>query len=198
MKIKSFILQRQSEYNRFYLTDEIEDVRKELREEIRSLKDEIRRQVSQALDKPGAGSIRVDLHKDDVAQSEPSFVVVKDLVRQIRENVKSSLAAKGEIAVDELVDNMPETTAADLLKSLANTDRLKMVKMLYSSKKTFSDFKTTTGLEAASVNNHLKSLLNIGLVSHGDEGGYELTNRGRILVRTLALMNEALGGEQID
>ena len=180
------------------MTDEIEDVRKELREEIRSLKDEIRRQVSQALDKPGAGSNGVDLHKDDVAQSEPSFVVVKDLVRQIRENVKSSLAAKGEIAVDELVDNMPETTAADLLKSLANTDRLKMVKMLYSSKKTFSDFKTTTGLEAASVNNHLKSLLNIGLVSHGDEGGYVLTNRGRILVRTLALMNEALGGEQID
>ena len=180
------------------MTDEIEDVRKELREEIRSLKDEIRRQVSQALDKPGAGSIRVDLNKDDVAQSEPSFVVVKDLVRQIRENVKSSLAAKGEIAVDELVDNMPETTAADLLKSLANTDRLKMVKMLYSSKKTFSDFKTTTGLEAASVNNHLKSLLNTGLISHGDEGGYELTNRGRILVRTLALMSEALGGEQID
>jgi len=180
------------------LTDEIEDVRKELREEIRSLKDEIRRQVSQALDKPGAGSIRVDLNKDDVAQSEPSYVVVKDLVRQIRENVKSSLAAKGEIAVDELVDNMPETTAADLLKSLANTDRLKMVKMLYSSKKTFSDFKTTTGLEAASVNNHLKSLLNTGLISHGDEGGYELTNRGRILVRTLALMSEALGGEQID
>jgi DNA-binding transcriptional ArsR family regulator len=197
-KVKSFISIRQRKYRGFYLTDDIEDVRKELREEIRSLKEEIRRQVSQALDKPGAGSIRVDLHKDDVAQSEPSFVVVKDLVRQIRENVKSSLAAKGEIAVDELVDNMPETTAADLLKSLANTDRLRMVKMLYSSKKTFSDFKTTTGLEAASVNNHLKSLLNMGLVSHGDEGGYELTNRGRILVRTLALMSEALGGEQID
>jgi DNA-binding transcriptional ArsR family regulator len=180
------------------LTSEIDDVRKELREEIRSLKDEIRRQVSQALEKPGAGSIRVDLHKDDVAQTEPSFVVVKDLVRQIRENVKSSLATRGEIAVDELVDSMPESTAADLLKSLANTDRLKMVKMLYSTKKTFSDFKTTTGLEAASVNNHLKSLLNMGLVSHSDEGGYELTNRGRILVRTLALMSEALGEEHVD
>jgi predicted transcriptional regulator len=112
--------------------------------------------------------------------------------------VKSSLATRGEIAVDELVDSMPETTAADLLKSLANTDRLKMVKMLYSTRKTFSDFKTVTGLEAASVNNHLKSLLNMGLVSHSDEGGYELTKRGRILVRTLALMSEALGGEQID
>jgi DNA-binding transcriptional ArsR family regulator len=198
LEVKSFILTSRRKYRGFYLTDDVEDVRKELREEIRSLKDEIRRQVSQALEKPGAGSIRVDLQKDDMAQTEPSFVVVKDLVRQIRENVKSSLATRGEIAVDELVDNMPETKAADLLKSLANTDRLKMVKMLYSSKKTFSDFKTTTGLEAASVNNHLKSLLGIGLVSHGDEGGYELTNRGRILVRTLALMSEALGGEQID
>ncbi len=194
--VKSFILIHRRKYRAFYLTNDVEDVRKELREEIRSLKDEIRRQVSQALEKPGAGSIRVDLQKDDMAQTEPSFVVVKDLVRQIRENVKSSLATRGEIAVDELVDSMPETKAADLLKSLANTDRLKMVKMLYSSKKTFSEFKTTTGLEAASVNNHLKSLLGIGLVSHGDEGGYELTNRGRILVRTLALMSEAFGGEQ--
>jgi DNA-binding transcriptional ArsR family regulator len=180
------------------LSDDIGDIRKELRAEIRSLKDEVRRQVSQAIEKSGNGSIRVDLNKDDVAQTEPSFVVVKDLVRQIRENVKSSLATRGEIAVDELVDNMPETTAADLLKSLANTDRLKMVKMLYSTRKTFSDFKTSTGLEAASVNNHLKSLLNMGLVSHSDEGGYELTKRGRLLVRTLALMSEALGGEQID
>jgi DNA-binding transcriptional ArsR family regulator len=180
------------------LTDEIGDIRKELRDEVRSLKDEIRRQVSQALESSGNGSIRVDLHKDDMAQTEPSFVVVKDLVRQIREDVKSSLATRGEIAVDELVDNMPEITAADLLKSLANTDRLKMVKMLYSSRKTFSDFKTVTDLEAASVNNHLKSLLNMGLVSHSDAGGYELTKRGRILVRTLALMSEALGGEHAD
>src|SRR5438132_5220249 len=174
------------------------DIRKELREKISSLKDELRCQVSKSIENSGSGSIRVDLHKDDMAQSEPSFVVVKDLVRQIRENVKSSLATRGEIAVDELVDNMPETTAADLLKSLANPDRIKMVKMLYSTRKTFSDFKTVTSLEAASVNNHLKSLLNIGLVSHSDEGGYELTKRGRILTRTLALMSEALGGEQID
>jgi len=180
------------------LSEDIGEIRQELREGIRSLKDEVRRQVSQAIEKSGNASIRVDLNKDDVAQTEPSFVVVKDLVRQIRENVKSSLAMRGEIAVDELVDSMPETTAADLLKSLANTDRLKMVKMLYSTRKTFSDFKTATSLEAASVNNHLKSLLNMGLVSHSDEGGYELTKRGRLLVRTLALMSEALGGEQID
>jgi len=173
-----------------------DDIREELREEIRSLKDELRKQLSQALENTGSSSIRVDLNKDAVSQTEPSFVVVKDLVRQIREDVKSSLATRGELAVDELIDKMPETTAADLLKSLANTDRLKMVKMLYTSKRTFSDFKTTTGLEAASVNNHLKSLLNMGLITHGDEGGYELTKRGRMLIRTLALMSQALEGEQ--
>src|SRR6266852_6500434 len=78
---------RREEYRRVYLSDDIGDIRKELRAEIRSLKDEVRRQVSQAIEKSGNGSIRVDLNKDDVAQTEPSFVVVKDLVRQIRENV---------------------------------------------------------------------------------------------------------------
>src|SRR5437660_12146051 len=102
------------------------DIRKELREEIRSLKDEVRRQVSQAIEKSGNGSIRVDLNKDDVAQTEPSFVVVKDLVRQIREHVRSSLATRGEIAVDELVDSLPETTAAYLLTPVATTDGPKM------------------------------------------------------------------------
>ena len=180
------------------MSDNIENMRDELRQEIRSLKDEIRRQVAQALEGSGGGSIRVDLHKDDISQAEPSSVVVKDLVRLIRDDVKSSLAARGELAVDELVDGMPEVTAAELLKSLANTERLKIVKMLYSSRRTFSDFKTASGLEAASVNHHLKSLLKMGLVSHGDAGGYELTKRGRVLVRTLALMNEALGGEHVD
>jgi DNA-binding transcriptional ArsR family regulator len=179
------------------LTSTNRELRDELKEELRSLKDEIRQEVSRALEGSTTGSIRVDLHRDDVAQTEPSFVVVKDLVRQIRENVKSSLATRGEIAVDELVDKMPETTAADLLKSLANNDRLRMVKMLYSGNRSFSDFKTSTGLEAASVNNHLKTLLNMGLVAHSDEGGYEMTKRGRILVRTLALISEALGGEHV-
>jgi DNA-binding transcriptional ArsR family regulator len=197
-EIKIYIPPASGEYRRLYLSHDTDDLREELREQMKSLKEEIRHQVSQALENSGIGSVRVDLQRDDVAQTEPSFVVVKDLVKQIREDVKASLAARGEVAVDELVNSMPETTAADLLKSLANTDRLKIVKMLYSSRRTFSDFKTVTGLEAASVNNHLKSLLNMGLVAHGDEGGYELTKRGRLLVRTLALMSEALGGERVD
>jgi DNA-binding transcriptional ArsR family regulator len=180
------------------LDTETDDMREELRDEIRSLKEEIRKEVARALENPNAGSIRVDLHKDDITQTEPSSVVVKDLVKLIRDDVKSSLAARGELAVDELVDRMPEESAAELLKSLANTERLRIVKMLYLSKRTFSDFKSSIGLEAPSVNHHLKSLLNMGLVTHGDEGGYELTRRGRLLVRTLALMNEALGGEQVD
>lgn len=180
------------------MTDDYDEIRDELREEIKSLKGEIRRQVAQALEESKGGSIRVDIQRDDVAQTEPSFVVVKDLVRQIREDVKASLATRGEMAVDELVDKMPEDKAAELLKSLANTDRLKIAKLLYSSKKTFSDFKTVTKLEGGSVSHHLEYLLNSGLVAHGDEGGYELTRRGRTLVRTLALMNEALGGEKVD
>jgi DNA-binding transcriptional ArsR family regulator len=178
--------------------DDLNDVRQELKDEIRSLKDEIRRSVAQALENSGAGSVRVDLRKDDIAQTEPSSVVVKDLVRMIRDDVKSSLAQRGEMAVDELVEGMPEASAAGLLKSLSNTDRIKMVKMLYSSHRTFSDFKEGTKLDQGSVNHHIKSLASMGLIAHTDDGAYELTKRGRVLVRTLALMNEALGGEQVD
>jgi DNA-binding transcriptional ArsR family regulator len=170
----------------------------ELREEIRSLKDEIRRQVQRAVSDT-VPSIRVDIDRDEVSRSvEPSTVVVKDLVKMIRDGVKTSLAEKGEQAVDDLVEDMPADSAADLLKSLANSERLKIVKLLYSSGRSFSDLKAETGLEAASVSHHLKSLLRMGLVSHGDEGGYLLSRRGRMLVRTLALMNEALGGEAVD
>jgi DNA-binding transcriptional ArsR family regulator len=180
------------------LDEDLDDIKDELRDEIRSLRSEIRQEVERAVRGASRESIRVDLGKDDVDQTEPSSVVAKDLVKLIRQNVRSSLVERGELAVDDLVGGMPEDSAADLLKSLANTERLKIVKLLYLSDKTFSDLKSATSLEGASVSHHLKSLLGMGLVSHGDEGGYQLTKRGRLLVRTLALMNEALGGEKVD
>jgi len=180
------------------LDDELDEAKAELRDEIRLLREDIRREVLSAIRGAGGESIKVELGRSDVEQTEPSSVVAKDLVKLIRENVRSSLVERGERAVDDLVGGMPEDSAADLLKSLANTERLKIVKLLYLSDKTFSDLKDATALEGASVSHHLKSLLGMGLVSHGDEGGYQLTKRGRLLVRTLALMNEALGGEKVD
>ena len=170
---------------------------KELRDELRSFKDEIRRELAQAR-KAGNGSIRVDLPVDEVEQTQASSVVAKDLVKLIRDNVRSSLEEKGQQAVDDLVEGMPEDKAADLLKSLANTERIKIAKMLYISKMSFSDIGTNADLKNPSVIYHINSLKKMGLVSTSDQGGYELTRRGRLLVRTLALMNEALGGEQID
>ncbi len=170
---------------------------KELRDELRSFKDEIRRELAQAR-KGGNGSIRVDLPADEVEEIQPSSVVAKDLVKLIRDNVRSSLEERGQKAVDELVEGMPEDKAADLLKSLANTERIKIAKMLYNSKMSFSDIGTNADLKNPSVIYHINSLKKMGLVSSSDQGGYELTARGRLLVRTLALMNEALGGERID
>jgi DNA-binding transcriptional ArsR family regulator len=177
--------------------NDLEDI-KELREEIRSLKADLRRQVAEAVRGAGRGSIKVEVAEDEMAQAEPSSVVAKDLVRLIRDNVRSSLVEKGERAVDDLVDSMPTDKAADLLKSLANTERIKIAKLLYNSRMSFSDIGAGTDLKNPSVIYHINSLKKMGLVSHSDEGGYELTRRGRLLVRTLALMNEALGGESID
>ena len=181
------------------------ELERDLRNQFKQLRDEIRDEVKEALrearesytDSRG-GSIRVDIGQGDLRDAEPSSVVAKDLVRLIRDNVRSSLVEKGERAVDDLVSGMPEGTAADVLKSLANLERIRIVKLLYISDRAFSELKASTSLEAASVSHHLKSLLRMGLVGHVDEGGYRLTKRGRLLVRTLALMNEALGGESAD
>ena len=181
------------------------DLNRDLRNQIKQLREEIRDEVKEALrearesaNESRGESIRVDIGRGDIRDTEPSSVVAKDLVRLIRDNVRSSLVEKGERAVDDLVSGMPEATAADVLKSLANIERIRIVKLLYSSDRTFSEMKAATSLEAASVSHHLKSLLRMGLVGHVDEGGYQLTKRGRLLVRTLALMNEALGGESVD
>ena len=174
--------------------DDYDEIRDELREEIRNLKSDIKRQIADAIQSSKDGGIRVEIQKDDVAQTEPSFVVVKDLVRQIRDDVRASLTTRGEMAVDELVEEMPVDKATELLKSLASPERLKIAKLLYFGPKSFSDFKTVTGLEGGSVTHHLDYLKDSGLVVSGDTGGYKLTPRGRTFVRTLALMNEALGG----
>jgi DNA-binding transcriptional ArsR family regulator len=180
------------------LGEDVESIGKELRDEIRTFKVEIRRELAEALRGATKGSIRVDVAPDEMAQTEPANVVAKDLVKLIRDNVRSSLVERGEQAVDELVERMPEDKASDLLKSLANNERLKIAKMLYNSKMTFSDIGSSADLKNPSVVYHINSLRKMGLVSPSDEGGYELTRRGRLLVRTLALMNEALGGEKVD
>ena len=180
------------------MDNDVESISKELRDELRSFKVEIRRELAEAIRRAAKGSIRVDVASDEMAQTEPATVVAKDLVKLIRDNVRSSLVERGERAVDELVEGMPEDKASDLLKSLANTERIKIAKMLYNSKMTFSDIGTSADLKNPSVVYHINSLRKMGLVSPSDEGGYELTRRGRLLVRTLALMNEALGGEKVD
>ena len=184
------------------MTDKTAD---DLREQIKQLRDELRAEVRKAVREvrdtnptSNESAIRVNIAGGELSDSEPSSVVAKDLVRLIRDNVRSSLVERGERAVDDLVSGMPEATAAEVLKSLANVERLRIVKLLYSADRTFSEMKASTSLEAASVSHHLKSLLKMGLVAHVDERGYELTKRGRMLVRTLALMNEALGGETVD
>lgn len=184
--------------------DDQKELDRELRNQIKQLRDEIG-EVKEALREsresaPGSrgGSIRVDVGQGELRDAEPSSLVAKDLVRLIRDNVRSSIAERGERAVDDLVSGMSDGTAADVLKSLANIERIRIVKLLYISDRTFSELKASTSLEAASVSHHLKSLLKMGLVGHVDEGGYQLTSRGRLLIRTLALMNEALGGETVD
>ncbi len=130
---------------------------------------------------------------------EPSRMIFEDLTRRIQEGIKKSIADTGEEAVMKLVGNLPEERAELIVKSLANVDRIKILKQLYRAASSFGELKDFTRLEPSSLNHNLKLLLNVRLIRQSESRGvYVITGRGRFLLRLLALMDQALGGKEIE
>lgn len=178
--------------------DEIEEIKKELKKLRKSLKEELRRELRKAL-LASDRRILLDISRDVFEEAQPITIISRDLVKMIRESIRRSLREKGEIAISELIESLPEERAAEIVKSLANPDRIKILKLLYNEPRTFTRLKELTKLESSSLSHHLKLLLRVGLLTHKNlESGYALTSRGRFLIRLLAFMHEALGGEEID
>ncbi len=171
-----------------------EDVREELRqlrEELRRLKTELRGSTDRVV------SVNVPRIIEEAV--EPSRMIFQDLTRRIQEGIKKSIAETGEEAVKTLVESLPEERAELIMKSLANVDRIKILKQLYHSPSSFGDLKDFTRLEPSSLNHNLKMLLNVRLIRQSESRGvYVITGRGRFLLRLLALMDQALGGKEIE
>jgi len=177
---------------------EIDEIRK-LKKEIECLKEEIERLRSAIGGKKGVEvekKIIIDIPSVSKVV-DPVNVVVEDLISSIRENVRRALEERREEAVEELVENLPAERASLILQSLANTDRIRILKLLYKGPATFSEVKEVLGVESPSVSHHLKMLQRSGLVVQlGTRGGYTITPRGRLLLRVLSLISQALAGEE--
>jgi len=176
--------------------EEIEKLRKELEELKRMIKAGLTRKVEGEVSE---GGIYIRVSRDVLEEAAPETVVSRDLLRFIRDSIRRSLRERGEMAIEEMILGLPEEEAAKIVKSIASSERIRILKLLYTSPKNFSDLKRSTGLESSSLSHHLKVLTRVGLVrTHLRSGGYALTSRGRFLLRLLAFMYEAVGGVEVE
>lgn len=138
------------------------ELRKELRAEMRQLRDELLKQV------------------------EPSEEVGEDLTTVTADVRKLLSERKSDFA--EYIDFDPEK-AAEILKPLANAERLKILQALYTEGKYFTDLVELTGLEHSPLRFHLSSLMDVGYAEQERyRGRYLITVHGKIAVRLVGFL----------
>ena len=170
----------------------MEDYKKKLKEEIKEMVKEVLREIMEEKKL----SLRVEIPREELEYAEPTTSILKDITNILRESIRRSIRERGEIAVEEMILNLPELKAVQIVKSLANEDRIKILKLVYTSPKSFTELKDKLGLESSSLSYNLKYLINTGLIRHNlRTASYEITQRGVTLLKILALIYEALGGE---
>jgi Predicted transcriptional regulator len=170
----------------------MEDFEKKLKEEIRRMIKEVLKEVMEEK----KISLRVEIPREELEYAEPTSAILRDIAYILRESIRRSIRERGEIAVEEIILDLPESKAVQIIKSLANEDRIKILKLVYSNPKSFTELKDKLGLESSSLSYNLKYLINTGLIRHNlRTSSYEITQRGITLLKILALIYEALGGE---
>ncbi|HDM22652.1 MAG: winged helix-turn-helix transcriptional regulator [Methanomicrobia archaeon] len=79
-----------------------------------------------------------------------------------------------------------EEFAENLLKALANKERLKILKDLYRSAKYFSELQESTELDNSPLRFHLSNLKETGFIDQERyRGKYLITTQGKIAVRVI-------------
>ena len=148
--------------------EDIEHVKKELKEELRAemrqLRDELLKQYAPE-EKEGEGEDITEITAD---------------VRKLLSERKSGFA--------EYIGFDPEK-ASEILKPLANSERLKILQSLYDEGKYFTDLVELTGLEHSPLRFHLSSLMDAGYAEQERyRGRYLITVHGKIALRLVGFL----------
>jgi DNA-binding HxlR family transcriptional regulator len=174
----------------------MEDSKEKLKEEIRKMVRDVVKETMKEVMEERKLSFRVEIPREELEYAEPTASILRDISYILRESIRKSIRERGEIAVEEMILNLPELKAVQIIKSLGNEDRIKILKLVYSSPRSFTELKEKLGLESSSLTYNLKYLINTGLIRHNlRTASYEITQRGITLLKILALIYETLGGE---
>lgn len=150
-----------------------EELREELRAEMRQLRDELLNQYKQ-------------VPKPQVPEGPEVSKVTED-VSEIAADVRRLFSEK-KADFAEYVDFDPEK-ASEVLKPLANSERLKILQALFDEGKYFTDLVTVTGLEHSPLRFHLSSLVDAGYIEQERyRGRYLIAVQGKIALRLVGFL----------
>lgn len=126
---------------------------------------------------------------------EPGVEIATNLVKVIRDSIRRSFAEIGEDALSDIVDEMPDDKASAAMRSVSRPDRVKILKLLYYGPKSYGEIAKAfpPDYPKSSLQYHLHELISVKLIVREDlTGSYRITNRGRSLLRLMAIFYGAL------
>jgi len=138
---------------------------------------------------------------DDEGTIEVGNEVTGNLVRIIRESIRRSLAQIGEDTLSDIIEEMPEEMASSAMKSVSIPERIKIMKLLYSGSKTYGEIARhfPESYPKSTLQYHLQKLRSVKLIEFDEiSGKYELTSRGRSLLRLMGIFYGALRGGELE
>ncbi len=139
-----------------------EELREELRAEMRQLRDEL------------------------LKQQEPPEEEAARGVQEITADLRKLLSEQKKYTEYTEFDS---EKASEVLKPLANAERLKILQALYSEGKYFTDMVELTGLEHSPLRFHLSSLIDAGYAEQERyRGRYLITVHGKIALRLVGFL----------
>jgi DNA-binding transcriptional ArsR family regulator len=99
--------------------------------------------------------------------------------------------------MSRLVDIIEPEEAEKLLKVLASSDRIKILKLLFLEGKYFSQLQELTGLGPSPLNFHLTQLKESGLIDQEQmRGRYVSTLKGRVTLSLVGYLLRKVAGKE--
>lgn len=178
--------------------DEVKELKKKIEALEQKLRDfeELKEELSRVQE--GAKERRYRSYEHEISIGEE---ITTNLVKVIRESISKSLAQIGEDTLGSIIDEMSEDMASTAMRSVSIPDRIKILKILYYGPKSYGEIAREFPQDYAksSLQHHLQKLRNVKLIEKNDfSGEYELTNRGRTLLRLMAIFYSALRGGELE
>jgi DNA-binding transcriptional ArsR family regulator len=148
--------------------EDIEQVKKELKEELRAEMRALRDELLTRHEQPPEAGL-----------AEPLSEITADV---------RNILSEQKIDFTEYIEFDPEK-ASNILKPLANAERLKILQGLYSEGKYFTDLVEITGLEHSPLRFHLSSLMDAAYAEQErSRGRYLITVYGKIALRLVGFL----------